>query len=467
MIPSDLATLPTLAGLGIGYALGAIPFGLLFTRIAGFGDVRAIGSGNIGATNVLRTGRKGLAFATLLGDALKGTAAVLIAAQLGEGPALAAGLGAFLGHLFPVWLGFKGGKGVATLIGLLIAFSPAALLAFALVWLGLAFAFKYSSLSALAASAVTPLVLWALGSRRWRCSSSCSDACCGGSTRPTSSALRQAPRGGSARRGERAMDLSDAQRLDWLRLIRTEGIGPRNFRQLINRFGGAAAALDALPDLTQRRGRPVTPPSRMQAEDEVAALARLGGVFLASGDAAYPALLRTADAAPPLIALRGDPAILARPAVAIVGSRNASAAGGAFTDRLARALGEAGLVIVSGLARGIDARAHKASLATGTVAVMAGGHDKIYPANHAALAESILEAGGAVLAEMPMGWQPRAQDFPAATASSPASATAASWWRRRGARARSSPRDTRWSRTARSSPCRARPSTPARRAPTT
>jgi len=208
------------------------------------------------------------------------------------------------------------------------------------------------------------------------------------------------------------MDLSDAQRLDWLRLIRTEGIGPRNFRQLINRFGGAAAALEALPDLTQRRGRPVTPPSRMQAEDEVAALARLGGVFLASGDAAYPALLRTTDAAPPLIALRGDPAILARPAVAIVGSRNASAAGGAFTDRLARALGEAGLVIASGLARGIDARAHRASLATGTVAVMAGGHDRIYPANHAALAEAILEAGGAVLAEMPLGWQPRAQDFP-------------------------------------------------------
>ncbi len=101
MILPDLATLPTLAGLGIGYALGSIPFGLIFTRIAGLGDVRSIGSGNIGATNVLRTGRKGLAFATLLGDALKGTAAVLIAAQLGEGPALAAGLGAFLGHLFP------------------------------------------------------------------------------------------------------------------------------------------------------------------------------------------------------------------------------------------------------------------------------------------------------------------------------------------------------------------------------
>jgi glycerol-3-phosphate acyltransferase PlsY len=163
MTLSDLVTLPALAGLGIGYALGSIPFGLIFTRVAGLGDVRSIGSGNIGATNVLRTGRKGLAFATLLGDALKGTVAVLLAAQLGEGPALAAGLGAFLGHLFPVWLGFKGGKGVATLIGVLLAFSPLALLAFAVVWLGLAFAFKYSSLAALAASAVTPIALWVLG----------------------------------------------------------------------------------------------------------------------------------------------------------------------------------------------------------------------------------------------------------------------------------------------------------------
>ncbi len=144
----------------------------------------------------------------------------------------------------------------------------------------------------------------------------------------------------------------------------------------------------------------------------MAALARLGGRFIASGDAAYPALLRAIDAAPPLIALRGDPAILSRPAIAIVGSRNASAAGGVFTERLARTLGEAGLVIVSGLARGIDARAHHASLSTGTVAVMAGGHDRIYPANHAALVDAILDAGGAVLAEMPMGWQARSQDFP-------------------------------------------------------
>ena len=151
------------AGLALGYLLGSIPFGLIFTKVAGLGDVRAIGSGNIGATNVLRTGRKGLAAATLLGDALKGTVAVLVASRWGEGPALAAGLGAFLGHLFPVWLGFKGGKGVATFIGILLALSPLALLAFAAIWLGLAFALKYSSLAALAASAATPVVLWALG----------------------------------------------------------------------------------------------------------------------------------------------------------------------------------------------------------------------------------------------------------------------------------------------------------------
>ncbi|MGU3538276.1 glycerol-3-phosphate 1-O-acyltransferase PlsY [Methylobacterium sp. A54F] len=149
--------------LVLGYGLGSIPFGLILTRAAGLGDVRAIGSGNIGATNVLRTGRKGIAAATLLGDALKGTTAVLIGLRFGEGPALAAGLGAFLGHLFPVWLGFRGGKGVATFIGVLLGLAPVAVLAFALLWLGLAFAARYSSLAALVASAATPLVLWGLG----------------------------------------------------------------------------------------------------------------------------------------------------------------------------------------------------------------------------------------------------------------------------------------------------------------
>ncbi|MEE1656358.1 glycerol-3-phosphate 1-O-acyltransferase PlsY [Microvirga sp. CF3062] len=152
-----------LAALLFGYLLGSIPFGLIFTRMAGLGDVRKIGSGNIGATNVLRTGRKGLAAATLLADALKGTAAVLIAAQWGPQFAMLAALGAFLGHLFPVWLGFKGGKGVATFIGVLIGLKPLAALVFVLIWLGVAFASKYSSLSALVASAASPIILWLLG----------------------------------------------------------------------------------------------------------------------------------------------------------------------------------------------------------------------------------------------------------------------------------------------------------------
>ncbi|BAU92247.1 DNA protecting protein DprA [Methylorubrum populi] len=208
------------------------------------------------------------------------------------------------------------------------------------------------------------------------------------------------------------MQLTDGQRLDWLRLIRTDGIGPRTFRGLINRFGSAAAALDALPDLTKRAGKRAVPSSKAAAEREMAAAARLGIRFLAMGEAAYPKALHATETAPPLIAVRGDPAALLKPSVAIVGSRNASTAGLAFTERLARGLGEAGLVVVSGLARGIDARAHKATLATGTVAVLAGGQDRIYPENHAGLVEEIVGAGGAVVAEMPMGWVPRGRDFP-------------------------------------------------------
>jgi acyl phosphate:glycerol-3-phosphate acyltransferase len=154
------------ASLVVGYLLGSIPFGVILTRIAGLGDIRKVGSGNIGATNVLRTGRKGLAAATLLGDGLKGTAAVLIGWSFGPGPAMVAALGAFLGHLFPVWLRFKGGKGVATFLGCLLGLQPVAALAFAAVWLATAFVSRYSSLSALVASASTPVVLWALGEPR-------------------------------------------------------------------------------------------------------------------------------------------------------------------------------------------------------------------------------------------------------------------------------------------------------------
>lgn len=146
-----------------GYLLGSIPFGLLLTRAAGLGDVRDIGSGNIGATNVLRTGNRGLAAATLLLDMLKGTAAVWIAGRYGLEPAMAAGFGAFIGHIFPVWLRFKGGKGVATYLGVLLGFGWEAALIFAVAWLVMALAFRYSSLAALTAVAVVPLGLYVLG----------------------------------------------------------------------------------------------------------------------------------------------------------------------------------------------------------------------------------------------------------------------------------------------------------------
>jgi glycerol-3-phosphate acyltransferase PlsY len=148
----------------LGYLLGSIPFGLLLTKAAGGPDVRSIGSGNIGATNVLRTGRKGLAALTLLLDILKGTAAVLLAGAFGGYEAsLAAGFAAFLGHIFPVWLKFKGGKGVATYIGVLLGvYWPGALI-FGAIWLAVAFATRYSSLAALIASALTPLALYFLG----------------------------------------------------------------------------------------------------------------------------------------------------------------------------------------------------------------------------------------------------------------------------------------------------------------
>ncbi|MDN5004136.1 glycerol-3-phosphate 1-O-acyltransferase PlsY [Bradyrhizobium sp. GCM10027634] len=148
----------------IGYLFGSIPFGLILTRLAGTQDLRSIGSGNIGATNVLRTGRKGLAAATLLLDALKGTAAVVVSGYIaGPNAAMLAGLGAFLGHLFPVWLKFKGGKGVAVYIGILLGlFWPAALV-FCLIWLATAFTTRYSSLSALVAAFVAPLFLWWFG----------------------------------------------------------------------------------------------------------------------------------------------------------------------------------------------------------------------------------------------------------------------------------------------------------------
>src|SRR5262245_56752301 len=170
------------------------------------------------------------------------------------------------------------------------------------------------------------------------------------------------------------------QRLDWLRLIRSDNVGPRTFRALINHYGGARAALSALPDLARRGGAkgPARVPFREDAERELRAAHALSVIFVALGELDYPRRLQMIDDAPPLPALRGKPAALKAPAVAVVGARNASAAGMRFAERLARNLGAAGLAIVSGLARGIDAAAHRASLATGTIAVLAGGHDHIY-----------------------------------------------------------------------------------------
>lgn len=160
----------TLAALAFGYLLGSIPFGLILTKLAGLGDVRTIGSGNIGATNVLRTGNKKLAALTLLLDALKGTAAVIVGHWIGAQSGVAilasliAGLGAFLGHLFPVWLGFKGGKGVATYIGVMLGLAWKLALAFCAIWLAVAFITRYSSLSALTAAIATPIIAWFLDS---------------------------------------------------------------------------------------------------------------------------------------------------------------------------------------------------------------------------------------------------------------------------------------------------------------
>jgi DNA processing protein len=208
--------------------------------------------------------------------------------------------------------------------------------------------------------------------------------------------------------------LTEAERIDWLRLIRSDNVGPRTFRSLIRHFGSARTALERLPDLARRGGasRPGRICSEEDARPELAAGARLGVHLVAPDEDGYPPRLATLDDAPPLLGVRGLRDALMRPVIAIVGSRNASGAGLKFASTLARDLGEAGFVIASGLARGIDQAAHRASLASGTVAVLAGGHDRIYPPEHEGLLAELLEAGGAAISEMPLGHVPRARDFP-------------------------------------------------------
>ncbi|WP_299728423.1 DNA-processing protein DprA [Devosia sp.] len=206
--------------------------------------------------------------------------------------------------------------------------------------------------------------------------------------------------------------LTRSQRTAWLRLIRTENVGPVTFSQLLNRFGSAEAAIDALPGLLKRTGKAPRITTQMQAEDELAGLERYGAKLVATGEAEYPDLLNYIPASPPLITMAGGESLDWARTVGMVGARNASSAGIKMTRMLALDLGERGYTIVSGLARGIDTAAHRASLTTGTIAVLAGGFDKIYPDENIPLAHDILDNGGALLTEMPLGWEPRARDFP-------------------------------------------------------
>ena len=207
--------------------------------------------------------------------------------------------------------------------------------------------------------------------------------------------------------------LNPAERLDWLRLIRTDNVGPVTFYQLLQRFGSASAALDALPSLANRGGRQaglaVFP--RIAAERELVDLDKAGATILAWGEPDYPPALAAIDDAPPILAVRGDSSLLSRPAIAVVGARNASANGRRLARELAGELGHHGYLIASGLARGIDAAAHLGALASGTVAVLAGGVDIVYPPENRELYEAIVERG-TVIAEPALGTVPQARHFP-------------------------------------------------------
>lgn len=207
--------------------------------------------------------------------------------------------------------------------------------------------------------------------------------------------------------------LTDQQKLSWLRLIRSSNVGPASFRELIAYCGTAANALERLPQLARSTAkRPLRIHTIQEAESELEAIERNGARLIGMGEPDYPLYLKQMLNPPPLVTMKGNIATLSKPPVAIVGARNASATACAFTAQLVRDLGAAGFAIVSGLARGIDASAHKASLETGTIAVLAGGIDKPYPPENLPLLDKIIDNGGVIITEMPMGWIPKAQDFP-------------------------------------------------------
>ncbi|MEM7397720.1 MAG: DNA-processing protein DprA [Pseudomonadota bacterium] len=218
---------------------------------------------------------------------------------------------------------------------------------------------------------------------------------------------------GANKKPEPQRRLNDNQRLAWLRLIRSENVGPATFRDLVNQFGGAEAAIDALPDLSRRGGRAhaIRLCSVSDAESELAYAKRIGARLVAQGEPGYPPALTHADGSPPLIYVKGRIELADMPIVSIVGARNGSAAGQKFTRQIANALGLEGFAIASGLARGIDTAAHHASLDLGTIAVIAGGIDIVYPPENAELQKAIGEHG-LLIGEMRPGHTPRAKDFP-------------------------------------------------------
>lgn len=208
--------------------------------------------------------------------------------------------------------------------------------------------------------------------------------------------------------------LSDRQRIAWLRLIRSDNVGPATFRDLINHFGSAEKAIEALPELASRGGavRGIRIASRAEAEAELERAAAFGAAFLGVGEPGYPDALKHMDGAPPLLAVKGNIDVTAQPSLGMVGARNASINGCKFAAHLAQSCGRAGYSIVSGLARGIDQAAHRASLTTGTIAALAGGLDRPYPPENVPLLEEIWNGYGLAVSEMPFGWEPRARDFP-------------------------------------------------------
>ena len=214
--------------------------------------------------------------------------------------------------------------------------------------------------------------------------------------------------------GRTGIALTEKQRIAWLRLIRSDNVGPSTFRDLIRHYGSAEAALAALPELSQRGGstRAIRIASEQDALRELEAVHRFGARFVGIGEPDYPQALREIDGAPPLLAVKGSLPTATRPAIGIVGSRNASISGAKFTAMIARACGQAGYAVISGLARGIDTAAHRASLETGTIAAMAGGLDQPYPPENVGLLNEIWDGNGLAVSEMPFGWEPRARDFP-------------------------------------------------------